>query len=65
LLILSITLKLAKKQSDYVSAFCQAPIKDYVYIDLPRGWQTLNELGIKENFKPGQLLKSNKGLYGL
>jgi Reverse transcriptase (RNA-dependent DNA polymerase). len=65
LLILSITLKLATKQVDYVSAFCQAPIEDDVYIDLPRGWQTLNELGIKENFKPGHVLKLNRGLYGL
>jgi hypothetical protein len=65
LLILSITLNLATKQVDYVSAFCQAPIEDDVYIDLPRGWQTLNELGIKENFKPGHVLKLNRGLYGL
>jgi Reverse transcriptase (RNA-dependent DNA polymerase)./Integrase core domain. len=65
LLILSITLSLATKQVDYVSAFCQAPIADDVYIDLPRGWQTLNELGIRENFKPGHVLKLNRGLYGL
>lgn len=65
LLILSITLSLATKQVDYVSAFCQAPIADDVYIDLPRGWQTLNEMGIKENFKPGHVLKLNRGLYGL
>jgi Reverse transcriptase (RNA-dependent DNA polymerase). len=65
LLILSITLSLATKQVDYVSAFCQAPIDDDVYIDLPRGWQTLNDMGIKESFKPGHVLKLNRGLYGL
>jgi hypothetical protein len=65
LLVLAITLSLATKQVDYVSAFCQAPISDDVYIDLPRGWQTLNQMGIKENFKPGHVLKLNRGLYGL
>jgi hypothetical protein len=63
LLVLAITLSLATKQVDNVSSFHQAPISDDVYIDLPRGWQTLNQIGIKENFKPGHVLKLNRGLY--
>lgn len=49
LLILSITLSLATKQVDYVSEFCQAPIADDVYIDLPRGWQTLLYAGLRQS----------------
>ena len=65
LLNLSITLKLATVQVDYVSAFCQAPIDEDVYVELPRGWQTLNSLGIDEKFKKDHVLKLNQSLYGL
>ena len=51
LLNLSITLNLETVQVDYVSTLCQAPIKEDVYVELPRGWQTLDILGIDEKFK--------------
>ena len=57
LLILSITLKLETMQVDYVSAFCQALIKEDVYVEIPRGWQTLNHVGISENLKKDRVLK--------
>jgi hypothetical protein len=44
-----------KQQVDYVLTFCQAPIDDDVYIDLPRRWQKLNEMGIKESFMSGYI----------
>jgi len=65
LLNLSITLNLETVQVDYVSTFCQAPIKEDVYVELPRGWQTLNILGIDEKFKKNHVLKLNQSLYGL
>ena len=66
LLVLSLTLGLATKQVDYVSAFCQAPITEDVYIRLPKGWRKLNELGgLKESFKDGHVLKLNRSVYGL
>ena len=37
LLLLSLTLNLATKQVDYVSAFCQAPIEEDVYVEPPFG----------------------------
>lgn len=65
LLVLSISLGLATKQVDYVSAFCQAPIEEDVYIEHPRGWRNLNKLGLKEKFKDGHVLKLNRSVYGL
>ena len=65
LLILSITLRLDTMQVDYVSAFCQAPIKEDVYIEMPQGWQTLNHIRIIENFKKDHILKLRRSLYGL
>ena len=65
LLVLSVTLGLATKQVDYVSAFCQAPIEEDVYIEHPRGWRKLNRLGLKEKFKEGHVLKLNRSVYGL
>jgi len=32
---------------------------------MPRGWQTLNQIGITENFKKNHVLKLNRSLYGL
>jgi len=63
LLNLSITLDLESVQVDYVSDFCQAPIEEDVYVELPRGWRTLNR--IEEDFKEGHVLKLNQSLYGL
>ena len=65
LLVLSVSLGLATKQVDYVSAFCQAPIEEDVYIEHPRGWRNLNKLGVKEKFKDGHVLKLNRSVYGL
>lgn len=65
LLVLSLSLGLATKQVDYVSAFCQAPIEEDVYIEHPRGWRKLNGLGLKEKFKEGHVLKLNRSVYGL
>ena len=38
LLVLSVVLKLATKQVDYVSAFIQAYIHDDIYVEMPRGF---------------------------
>ena len=65
LLVLSLTLNLATKQVDYVSAFCQAPIDEDVYVEPPLGWRRLNRLGLKENFKENHVLKLNRSVYGL
>ena len=66
LLVLSLTLGLATKQVDYVSAFCQAPIDEDVYVELPKGWQKLNQMGgLKEKFKADHVLKLNRSCYGL
>ena len=65
MLNLSTTLGLESVQVDYVSAFCQAPIHEDVYVELPRGWQTLNKIGIEEDFKKDHVLKLNQSLYGL
>ena len=66
ILVLSLTLGLASKQVDVVSAFCRAPINEDVYVDLPKGWRRLNELGgLKENFKADHVLKLKRSVYGL
>ena len=57
LLILSIMLDLKTSQVDYVAAFCQAPIEDPVFIELPQGWLKLNEMGLSSPFRPGHVLK--------
>lgn len=54
LLVLSVVLKLATKQVDYVSAFIQAHIHDDVYVEMPRGFR-----------EPGKVLKLKRSLYGL
>ena len=54
LLILSLQLGLVTKQVDYTSAFLHAPIKEDVYVEMPRGfWQE------------GKVLKLKRSLYGL
>ena len=66
MLVLSLTLGLASKQVDYVSAFCQAPIEEDVYVNLPKGWRKLNALGgLKESFKEDHVLKLKRSVYGL
>ena len=66
LLILSVMLGLQSSQVDYVAAFCQAPMEKESYINLPRGWETLNRMGgFKNPFKAGHVLKLNKSIYGL
>jgi hypothetical protein len=66
LLVISLILNLATKQVDYVSAFCQASIEEDVFIELPRGWRALNQMGgLKEHFKDGHVLKLNRSVYGL
>jgi hypothetical protein len=63
--ILSLQLGLSSTQVDYVSAFCQAPIKEEVNVALPRGWETLNQMGIPENFRRDHVLKLKRSMYGL
>ena len=64
--ILSLQLGLASTQVDYVLAFCQAPpIKEEVYIGLPRGWETLNNMSIPQKFKRNHVLKLKRSMYGL
>jgi hypothetical protein len=54
LLILSVLLGLSTRQVDYTAAFVQAPIKEKVYVDMPRGFADA-----------GKCLKLNRSLYGL
>ena len=65
LLILSILLNLKSIQVDYTSAFCQAKIEEDVFIRPPRGWETLNRMGLERPFKPNHVLKLKRCLYGL
>ena len=39
LMILSITMGLYTQQVDYTNAFCQAPLDQVVYVELPRGFE--------------------------
>ena len=64
LLIISVILKLTTTQVDYTAAFCQAPMDHDVYVALPKGWQTLNKMGLKEPFKENHILKLKRSLYG-
>jgi hypothetical protein len=57
--LVAITSSLATKLIDYVSAFWQTTIIDDVSIDLPCGCKTFNNLGTKENCKPGHVFKLN------
>ena len=65
LLVLTVVLGLKSTQVDYLAAFCQAPIDTEVYIDPPRGWERLNQMGLPITFKPGHVLRLKRSLYGL
>ncbi len=65
MLILSIILEWKSVQVDYTSAFCQAKIKEEIFVTQPRGWQQLNRMGLKEPFKEGHVMKLERCLYGL
>ena len=65
LLILMVVNNLCSAQVDYLAAFCQAPIDTNVFIDLPKGWERLNKMGLPVKFKPGHVLKLKRSLYGL
>ena len=65
MLMLSVLLGLESVQVDYTSAFCQASVKEDIYVSQPRGWKTLNLMGLAEPFKDGHVLKLNRSLYGL
>ena len=54
MLILSQVMGLATKQVDYTAAFVHAPIKEDVYVEMPRGFA-----------EHGQVLKLKRSLYGL
>ena len=63
LLNLNITIKLKSEQFVNVSTFCQAPIKeDADHDELPQGWQILNKIGIKEEFKKDHFINRNQSL---
>ena len=65
MLILSVILNLQTVQVDYTSAFCQAPVKEDVYVSLPRGWKTLNQMGLQAGFEEDCVMKLKRSLYGL
>ena len=54
LLVLSVALNLVTKQVDYTNAFVQAPLKDTVYMELPRCFE-----------KEGYVVRLKRSLYGL
>ena len=39
LLVLSVVMALCTQQVDYTNAFCQAPLDQTVYVELPRGFE--------------------------
>ena len=57
MLILSIVYGMHTRQVDYVNAFAQANIKEEVYIEVPRGYEAVDEQDC--------VLKLNKSLYGM
>ena len=44
LLVLSLVLGLQTQQVDYTNEFCQAPLEQNVYIELPRGFESPNQV---------------------
>ena len=48
-----------------MSAFCQAPVKEDVFVSLPRGLKTLNQMGLEAGFRDGQELELRGSLYAL
>ena len=65
MLLLSVILNLHTVQVDYTSAFCQAPVKEDIFVTLPRGWKTLNQMGVNAGFEEDHVLKLRRSLYGL
>ena len=65
MLILSVLLGLESVQVDYMSAFCQAKVNEDIYVLQPRGWKTLNRMGLGNPFKENHVMKLNRSLYGL
>ena len=65
MLILSVLLGLESVQVDYTSAFCQAKVNEDIYVSQPRGWKTLNRMGLAQQFKEDHVMKLNRSLYGL
>ena len=54
LLVLSLVLGLSTQQVDYTNAFCQAPLEQTVYVELPKGFEM-----------PNKVLHLQKSVYGL
>ena len=54
LLILSIVLNLETQQVDYANAFCQAPLDQTIFVELPAGFES-----------PNKVLLLEKSVYGL
>ena len=54
LLVLSIVLGLKTQQVDYTNAFCQAPLEQTVFVELPKGFEV-----------PNKVLHLQKSVYGL
>ena len=54
LLVLSLVLNLSTQQVDYTNAFCQAPLEQTVYVELPKGFEV-----------PNKVLHLQKSVYGL
>ena len=54
LFVLSIVLDLHTQQVDYTNAFCQAPLEETVYVELPEGYKI-----------PNKVLLLKKSFYGL
>jgi hypothetical protein len=44
LLVLSLVLGLATQQVDYTNAFCQAPLDQTVFVELPKGFEAPNKV---------------------
>ena len=44
LLVLSVVLNLSTQQVDYTNAFCQAPLEQTVYVELPKGFEVPNKV---------------------
>ena len=65
MLILSVLLGLESVQVDCTSAFCQAKVNRDIYVSQPRGWKTLNRMGLAQPFKEDHVMKLNRSLYGL
>ena len=54
LLVLSLILNLSTQQVDYTNAFCQDPLEQTVFVELPRGFEV-----------PNMVLLLQQSVYGL